>query len=311
MCTAIVYKSGSVYFGRNLDLERGYKESVVITPRAFHVGTFATRYAMVGMATVSSGVPLYYEATNEKSVSAAGLHFPGNAVYYAPIAGKDNIPPYAFIPWVLGQCADIGEVKLLLQRTNLVNVAFSRELPVSPLHWLISDRKTSITVECGEEGMRVWDNPFNVLTNNPPFSYHQTNLSNYMGLGTGQLQNRFDGRFPLRNYSLGMGALGLPGDFSSASRFVRVFFVKENAIFGSTEEENVRQFFHILQSVAMPKGCVWTENGYEYTRYSSCCNVENGVYYYITYNDFTIRSVSMRDVDLDGETLYIYPVTGM
>ena len=311
MCTAIVYKSRDVYFGRNLDLERGYAESVVITPRAFHVGTFATRYAMVGMTTVSSGVPLYYEATNEKGVSAAGLHFPGNAVYYEPIAGKDNIPPYAFIPWALGQCADIGEVKLLLQRTNLVNVAFSRELPVSPLHWLISDRKTSITVECAEEGMRVWDNPFDVLTNNPPFPYHQTNLSNYMGLGTGQLQNRFDRCFPLRNYSLGMGALGLPGDFSSASRFVRAFFVKENAIFGSTEEENVRQFFHILQSVAMPKGCVWTENGYEYTRYSSCCNVENGVYYYITYNDFTIRSVSMRDVDLDGETLYIYPVTGM
>ena len=115
----------------------------------------------------------------------------------------------------------------------------------------------------------------------------------------------------MHNYSLGMGALGLPGDFSSTSRFVRAFFVKENALHGETEDENVCQFFRILQSVAMPKGCVWTEKGYEYTRYSSCCNVEKGIYYYTTYHDFTVRSVRMYDVALNVDTLYEYPVKGM
>mgnify|MGYP003293827514 CR=1 FL=1 len=114
MCTAISYKNGAAYFGRNLDLEYGYDERVVITPRNFifefrHKEPIFSHHAMIGMATVVDGFPLYYEATNEKGLSAAGLNFPENAVYYDFDNKKDNIAPFEFIPWILGKCASVDE----------------------------------------------------------------------------------------------------------------------------------------------------------------------------------------------------------
>lgn len=308
MCTAISYKSGDVYFGRNLDLERGYNERVVITPRNY---TFKMRctepieshYAMIGMAAVVNDYPLYFEATNEAGLSVAGLNFPGNAVYYDYVEGMKNITPYEFIPWVLAKCTTLAEVRSLLDSTNLVKINFSDKLPLSPLHFLISDRAQSIVVESVKEGLKIYDNPFNVLANNPPFDYHLANLNNYMHLNAGPAVSNFHKKYPFHNYSLGMGAIGLPGDFSSASRFVRAFFVKENSVFSDDEMTNVTQFFHIMNSVAMPKGCVQAGDAFEYTRYTSCCNVDRGIYYYNTYDNPEIKSVSMGDVDLEGKEL--------
>ena len=309
MCTAISYKNGDAYFGRNLDLERGYGENVVITPRRYpfplrHEQPMTLHYAMIGMATVADGFPLYYDATNEMGLSMAGLNFPGNAVYYALDPKKDNIAPFELIPWILGQCTCVKEVKKLIKNTNLVNVNFSEKLPVSPLHWMISDKESSIVVESLSSGIQVYDNPFEVLTNNPPFDYHRMNMNNFMGLHVGPADNHFREQMNLHNYSLGMGAIGLPGDFSSASRFVRACFVKENAAVDHTETTSVNQFFHMLNAVAMPKGCVKTPSGeYEYTRYSCCCNTDTRVYYYTTYDDSNIRQISMEQADLESTKL--------
>ena len=316
MCTAISYKNGDAYFGRNLDLERGFGERVVITPRRFpltmrHAKSLTNHYAMIGMAAVAAGFPLYFDATNEKGLSMAGLNFPGNAVYHACDPEKENVAPFECIPWILGQCASVAEAKQLLCRTNLVNVRFSAELPVSPLHWMISDKECSIVVESLADGLHVYDDPFEVLTNNPPFDYHRIHLSDYMALHAGPADHHFRPEVPLQNYSLGMGALGLPGDFSSASRFVRAFFVKENAVCDQNERACVHQLFHILNAVAMPKGCVWTKDGFEYTRYSSCCNAHRGIYYYTTYNGLSVSSVCMHDVDLQQHGLYAYEVQGL
>ena len=108
-----------------------------------------------------------------------------------------------------------------------------------------------------------------------------------------------------------MGAMGLPGDFSSASRFIRALFVKENAVSEDSEKSNVNQFFHILNSVAMPKGCVRSAEGFEYTRYSSCCNADRGIYYYTTYDNLEITSINLHNVDLKQSQLYTYDVKGL
>ena len=169
---------------------------------------------------------------------------------------------------------------------------------------MVSDKKYSIVIEPLKDGMKIHDNPFEILTNNPPFEFHTINVSNYMGLGIGCARSQFNGNIPMKNYSAGMSAWGLPGDFSSASRFVRALFVKENSMSEHTEKECVNQFFHIMNSVAMPKGCLWTEEGFEYTRYSSCCNADRGIYYYTTYDNFEIKSVDMYDADLNMSRLY-------
>ena len=314
MCTAISFNSTDHYFGRNLDLERSYDESIVVTPRRFRFDFRKTpalekHYAIIGMAFVEDSFPLYYEATNEKGLSAAGLNFPGYADYKPVAQGKDNIAPFEFIPWILGQCADIREVREKLVYLNLAKIDFKPELPLTPLHWIIADRNGSITVESTKEGLKICDNPVGVLTNSPPFDFHMTYLCGFMSLHEGAASNRLSPEIPLKNYSLGLGAFGLPGDFSSASRFVKATFVKLNSSTGVNERENVSHFFHILGSVSMPKGCVLVRDGeYEYTRYSSCCNTDKGIYYYTTYEDSSVRSVNMHDSPLDGAQLNIIPL---
>ncbi len=316
MCTAITYKTADDYFGRNLDLERSYFENVVVTPRNFkfdfrRIDSLCSHYAMIGMATVVNNYPLYYEATNEKGLSMAGLNFPGNADYKPYTEGKVNISPFEFIPYILGKSADLCEAKELLYSINLMSENFSEALPLSPLHWIIADRNSSITVESVADGIKIYENPIGVLTNNPTFDFHMMNLNNYMALHEGRAENRMSAGLDMQNYSLGMGAIGLPGDFSSASRFVRAAFVKCKSCSGEDEKESVNQFFHILASVAMPKGCVLTADGeYEYTRYSSCCNTDRGVYYYTTYENSAVTSVDMFASDLEGSELYLYELKG-
>lgn len=314
MCTAISYKTKDHYFGRNLDLEYSYVESVTVTPRnyPFHFRKerdFPKHYAMIGMAYVQDDYPLYYDATNEKGLSMAGLSFPGNAVYLSEKNDKYNVAPFELIPWVLGQCQDVREAKELLEHTNLVKIAFSKELSLSPLHFMVSDTNASFVVEPVEEGLRITENPVKVLTNNPPFSYQMHHLNNYMALTKKEPMNKFAKELPMEIYSRGMGALGLPGDLSSASRFVRAAFTKWNSVDGENEAESVNQFFHILGSVEQQKGCVQLEKGdYEYTIYSSCCNTEKGIYYYKTYENSQVTAVDMHREDLSGKGLIVYPL---
>lgn len=312
MCTAITYDAKDHYFGRNLDLEYSYKERVTVTPRNFvfefrKKGKLESHYAMIGMAYISAGYPLYYDATNEKGLSAAGLNFPDNADYKPFCAEKDNIAPFELIPWILSQCATVEEAEKLLGRINLLKEAFSSELPLSPLHWIISDRERSITLEPLKDGVKIYENPVGVLTNNPTFDYQLFNLNNYMTLTKGRPKNAWN--LPLQEYSRGMGAMGLPGDASSMSRFVRATFVKMNSVSGESEKESVNQFFHILKSVEMQRGCVELEkNVYEITVYSSCCNTDRGIYYYCTYDNSRIWAVDMHKEDLNGSALIAYPL---
>lgn len=312
MCTAITYHTKDHYFGRNLDLEYSYHETVTVTPRKYPfsfrtVAEMKEHYAMIGMAYVVDDYPLYYDATNEMGLSMAGLNFPGNAQYKPFTVGKENIAPFEFIPWILGQCVSITEARALLEQMNLVNIHFSNELPLSPLHWIIADKEGAITVEAMCDGIRIHENMPGVLTNNPPFEIQLFHLNDYMGLSTKPLQNHFAKELRLENYSRGMGALGLPGDLSSASRFVKAAFTKLNSVSGDSEVESVSQFFHILGSVEQQRGCVHMGEGkYEITIYSSCCNADRGIYYYTTYENRQITGVDMHREDLDSSGLICY-----
>lgn len=314
MCTAITFHRNNSYFGRNLDLEYSYNETVTITPRHFplkyrHMNTMTKHFAFIGMAYVNREYPLYYDAVNEEGLGMAGLHFPGNAHYVQPKDGKDNVTPFEFIPWILSQCASVDEAKRMLSKTVLTDERFSSDLPLSPLHWIIADKKESVVVEQTRSGLAVYDNPVGVLTNNPPFLQHLTRLNDYMALSAEPPKNNFCDSLSFDTYSRGMGALGLPGDLTSVSRFVRAAFVKANSICGDSESECVGQFFHILTSVEQQRGCVYLGDGkYNTTVYSSCCNMDRGIYYYTTYGNRSITAVDMHRTDLDGFDLYCYPL---
>ena len=314
MCTAISFNAHNHYFGRNLDLDCSYNESVVITPRNFTfkmrcIDDINTHFAIIGMATVVDGVPLYYEATNEKGLSIAGLNFPDNAHYNHKKDGVNNITPFEFIPYILSGCQTVDDAIKLLQNLNLVNINFSDALPLSPLHFFICDSEKSVTVEQLKTGLKIYENPVGVLTNNPTFDWHLLNLQNYTALHSGIAENKLLKSFNQHNFSLGLGAVGLPGDFSSPSRFVRAVFVKENSPQNLEDDSAVNQFFHILLSVAMPKGCVQTERGeFEYTRYTCCCDTKNGDYYYTTYENPKITKISIRDFNLNSSEIYNFKI---
>ena len=314
MCTAATYKTKDFYFGRTLDYEFSYGDQIVITPRNYvfdlrNGSQLKSHYAMIGMACVMQAYPLYYDAVNEKGLGIAGLNFVGNASYRKPAGGKDNITQFELIPWLLGKCASVKEVRQALENLNLTDTPFSDNLPLAQLHWIIADENEAITVESVADGLHVYENPVGVLTNNPPFAQQMFMLNNYIGLSPKQPENSFAKDVPLSTYSRGMGALGLPGDLSSASRFARVAFTRMNAVSGDSETESVSQFFHILGSVDQQRGCCEVAEGkYEITIYTSCCNATRGIYYYTTYDNHRIMGVDMHAEDLDGTTLTCYPM---
>lgn len=311
MCTAVTYKTKDFYFGRTLDNDFSYDERVTVTPRSFVLRfrngrVLEKHFAITGMAYVCENYPLYYDAMNEKGLCAAGLNFVGNAHFGDAMDNADNVAVYEFIPWILSQCESVREAKLMIEKINLLNKQFNDELPVAQLHWLIADKTEAITVECMKDGLRIHNNPVGVLTNNPPFEYQMQNLNNYMHLSARAPENNFSQELDFSVYSRGMGALGLPGDLSSQSRFVRASFVKMNSVSGCSENESVSQFFHILASVDQQRGCCEVGDKYEITVYTSCMNADKGIYYYTTYENRQISAVDMHRENLDGNELKCY-----
>lgn len=312
MCTCINFKTKDNYFGRNLDLEYRFQEKVVITPINYDFklknGTiFKTKNAIIGMATVIDNYPLYAEASNDKGLSIAGLYFPGNAYFFDTDNNKLNLAPYELIPYFLGKYETIKELREDLLKLNITNIPFNDNLPVTELHWMISDKDECLVLEQTKDGLKVYENELGVLTNNPPFSYHQANINNYINLTSHYGENRFSDKVNLKQYGQGMGAIGLPGDNSPASRFVRATFNKLNSICGDSEEESVTQFFHILDSVSMIKGSTITmEERCDITAYSCCINIDKNIYYYKTYNNNQITAIKLTDIEKYKKELSIY-----
>lgn len=324
MCTAATYKTKDFYFGRTLDYEFSYGEQIVILPRKFPIpfrfmGTSEKHYAMIGMAHVADGYPMFYDAINEKGLAMAGLNFVGNAVYREPISDKNlkqeekksvkNVAQFEFISWILSKCSSVQEARKELSDLNLTGTPYNEHFPPAQLHWMIADKDEAITVEAVADGLKIYDNPAGVLTNNPPFELQMFYLNNYMNLSPKQPENSFATDLPLGTYSRGMGAMGLPGDLSSMSRFVRVAFTRAHSVSDSSENASVSQFFHILGSVDQQRGCCEVAEGkYEITIYTSCCNASKGIYYYTTYDNSRITAVDMHKEDLDGEKIVCYPM---
>ena len=217
MCTAVTYKTKDLYFGRTLDYEFSYQEEVTGTPRNYpfhfrYMGISDRLYAMIGMAFVQDGFPLYYDAVNEKGLGMAGLNFVGNACYYDPVPDKDNVAVFEFIPWILSQCATVAQARERIERINLTKDGFNAQLPAASLHWLIADREEAITVEAMADGIHIHENPVGALTNNPPFPQQLFRLNDYRHLSRKDPENSFAQDLELNRYSRGMGAMGLPGD---------------------------------------------------------------------------------------------------
>lgn len=315
MCTSILYTAGDCYFGRNLDLEVSFGQEVVITPRDYRFNfrqmpALDHHYAIIGMALVQDNYPLYFDGANEEGLGMAGLNFAGPAHYFPVDDHKDNVSPFEFIPYILGQCKNVVEAKQLLKKLNLVKINFSDHLQLSPLHWLIADRSgKSIVVESTVSGLHVYDNSVNVLTNNPEFPGQLTNLANYQSISPEQPTNGLAPNIKIGFYSWGLGSRMLPGGMDSQSRFVKEVFTLQHAPAGASEVENVTNYFHCLHAVEQQKGLdEVAPNTFEHTIYSDGINLSTGTFYYTTYANHQINAVSLQHADLNNNTLAPFPL---
>ncbi len=313
MCTAV---NTHGLFGRTLDIERSFGESVALTPRALpldfrHEGTLHKHLAILGMASVRGGVPLYYDAVNEEGLCMAALKFPENAVYHAPCADKHNVASFELIWWVLGKCKTLGQARELLSKTNVTNDDFAEDTKPSPLHYIVADGEAAIVVESVAHGLKIYENPLGVLTNNPPFCYHLEHVRGFMHLDSGYPENTLCEGVPLTPYSGGIAAVGLPGDFSSPSRFVRAVFAKGHTSLDGTQGERVSAFFHVLDTVSVPRGCEKNASGESlFTLYASCVDVSARAYFFTTYGSRRVRALTMDGVNLDSSTLICRDISG-
>ena len=309
MCTAISFGDG--IFGRTLDFETSFGERILASPRGiFPIGESKNRYAILGVGIEKEGTPLYFDAMNEWGLYAAALNFPGLAVYgrggesRQTAKGRLETPAGLLISYLLGLCRDVEEARTALSNMEITDGDSAEGVPAAPLHWIISDARASITIESVGEGLKIYDNPVGVLTNGPEFPYHMTRLADYMQLGPNSPKNRFR-KTELSAYSRGLGAVGLPGDFSSSSRFVRACFVNEHTLAAGREStDKVLRAFAVLSSVAVPLGCIISDEGSPVsTLYTSVAEAESLTYYFSTYGYPSVRAVRLNEGLVEGEKI--------
>ncbi len=309
MCTAASFKNKNTYFGRTLDYEFSYGEKVTITPRNYpfefrHLGLNNNHYAIIGMAHIHNDYPMYYDAMNEYGLGMAGLNFVGNAKYNEVIEGKENVAQFEFISFILSTCKNVLEAKNKIKEINLVKTPYNEYYPAAKLHWILRDTNDCIVVEAMEDGLHIYDNKTGALTNNPPFNYQLENLKNYVSLNNDEPNKSFS--FNEAFYSRGMGSVGLPGDLTSQGRFVRVVYTAHFSVASPDENSSVNQFFHILESVWQTRGLCKINDKYEITIYASCMNLNEGIYYYKTYDNPQISAVYLKNENLNSSKLISY-----
>lgn len=273
-----------------MDLDCDFARTAVRAPRAFPLVGRRRHYAVAGVAQVREGIPYFAEGLNERGLYVAGLYFP-DAVYAAK-----GMAPHVFMTSALALCASASEAARLL--TNIDISGEGVDGPAPPLHWMLADRTRTLVVERRAEGLFVHENAFGVLTNSPPFPFHADNMRQYMGLSA---SSPACGWHPLTPFGVGFGGIGLPGDGSPASRFVRAAFLRANA-----KGASLFDVFGILRSLAFPAGLARTERGEERTLYSSVADADDGIFYYAT--DAHPRPCAVRlSGREEGNSLAVFP----
>lgn len=314
LCTAVSLRKGLSFFGRNLDVEFSRGEQVIFMPRNFpfpfrQANAPGKPYAVMGIGVSAGGIPLFYDAINEKGLYVAALDFPESARYLPEKENALNLASFEFIPFLLQSCASLEEAKKFLEKVNITGEAFSDAMPPSPLHWFVADKTGAVAVEPRANGIRVYDNPVGVLTNEPPFEFHVNSLREMLLLSPEMPKGIFSEKLGLSPFGKGLGAKGLPGDASSTSRFSRAAFIKFSSLFEETEDSALSQLFHILGGVEQQNGILRGENSVlQRTEYTSCVSAEKGIYYYRTYENSRISSVSMQKENPDSSELSFFPL---
>lgn len=304
MCTAIsVQTPGGALFGRTMDFSYPLEPELFAVPPGYEwqnlPGThrIRSRYRFLGIGQDIS--PLTFaDGVNEAGFAAAVLYFPGYARYDPAEqrgAPRMSIAAIEVVKFLLGACASVEQAASVLKTVRIVGVKDSVTDSVAPLHWILTDAGGGCMVaEKTADGLHLMNDPIGVLANSPDFSWHLTNLRNYMNVSPHQNAESGWPRVTLTPFGQGGGTFGLPGDFTPPSRFVRAAYLKSHTVFPQDRDGAVGAGFHVLESVSIPKGVVQTARGAsDYTQYTAFIDLSAREYFYKTYDNSQIFSAKL------------------
>ncbi|GGC92396.1 linear amide C-N hydrolase [Enterococcus wangshanyuanii] len=310
MCTSITMTTDEqdVLLARTMDFGVVLEAEPTFIPRKKFVfnnddsDNHKNDYAFVGMARQENDAFIFADGLNEKGLSCATLYFSGYADYNDQAHDKTYpLAPHDVVPFLLSSCATVREAAEVMENAQIENISLDFLETVLPLHWVVTDASgQSIVIEYIDEILQIHDNTVGVMTNSPDYLWHVTNLRNYIGLSTTQKTEFQLQNIIMRPFGEGAGSFGLPGDFTSPSRFIRAAFLKSCLQEVESEVDAVTAAFHVLSNVSVPKGLVQTTDSYDYTQYTSIMMNSSLKYYYKTYNNQRIRCIDLTAEDFDA-----------
>lgn len=321
MCTAVCYRPGKSYLGRNLDLEYRYKEAILIAPRNFpfeliHNDPLGHHYAIIGVGTEMNGYPLYYDAVNEYGLGIAALNFTESCVLNERVEGKLNLATFEIIPYILSSCKSVREATEVLKKVNLTQDRFSYKLPAAKLHFMLSDKLECAVAEPMERGMEIYENRAAVLTNEPPFPFHLKHLlaaehgekPKFTSCTAPRLKEELSEKKHHNGYdTITQNELDFAESLSSENRFLRAVAALRLSEKMARDGDAVNQFFHILSTVDHIDGAIFSNGKSKKTQYSSCACLEDAIYYCKTYSNSRIFSVKLKNEQTNSDSLISYP----
>lgn len=323
-CTGISLKSqdGAAVRGRTLEFGFPLRSNAIVVPagKAFTATlpdggkglTYKTRYSVIGVNAIDAVVIV--DGLNDQGLSIGLFYFPGYAQFAT--ATEENasraLAPQDFGLWLLGNFATVDEVKRAVKDVVMVPTPFpgfgSPKGMVLDLHFFVQDKTgKSIAIEPRGGVLKVVDAPLGVMTNAPTYGWHMTNLKNYINLSVKDVTSETLGPLTLEALGPGAGLHGLPGDFSSPSRFVRAAIFSQTATPNAEAEDAVFSAFHILNQFDIPKGSVVNDivgkPEHEITEWTSVSDLKNLRWYFRTFQDPSIRVVDLKEAvaAADGE----------
>lgn len=326
-CTGITLKpkDGSIIFARTLEFAMDLQSDIIIVPRGKEsVGTapgdrpglrWRTKYGAVGANAF--GMPVTIDGLNDKGLSVGLFYFPGFAKYQEVKAedfGK-ALAPWELGAFLLGTCADVKEAVAAAKTVRVGEVVQKDMGIVPPAHYIVNDANGgSVVLEYVGGELQVHANPLGVMSNSPTFDWHMTNLSNYVTMSAANVEKIDLAGKEIKGLGQGSGMLGLPGDFTPPSRFVRAVAFTKSAVPVDNAREGVLQAFHLLNQFDIPKGAArGVEQGKEvadYTLWTSAADLKNLRYYFRTYHNSRIRMVDLKSVDLDAKEIKTISMKG-
>ena len=310
-------RDGKHLWGRNFDFDRIARGTAVTCLPAgtpyFPGGQegggpqLRSRYAAVGTGILLiPGTPVLYEGINERGLMGGQLYYREFARFPAQVRPGTLAlcPPFAVLH-LLGQCADVEEAVQALQ-SEVTLAALPVLGTVPPLHWAFSDATGEMAVvESDRDGLHIYRRTVGVMTNSPGYPWHRLNLLNYAGIRDLDYDTLELDQLCLDQCFSGSGAQGLPGDWSSPSRFIRLAFLRHYGTKGKNEAEGVSRMLHLFQSAVFPLGMVRVSQPgkpselepeglpFDYTVYTSLMCSESLRFYWVSYENQRVRYVDL------------------